>query len=159
MKLLLTAIMFLLYASISFSQNEIITPTIDCKSVHPTDWEIYTSNLDFKIEYKFVDCDPPMGYDQEMVLLKVTNRTREDLAFNWHAILFYSEDCKTCDFEDEYSFGVNVPPLQSVEGSCSLYEGYELKIYSAFIDVNYTKGEKLVSFELGNLTVTPAQVD
>ena len=158
MNKLLTALA-IIFCSYGFSQEQYSTDSILVSQNNPTDWELYVYNEDFKIEYKFVDCDPSMGYDQEMVLLKVTNRTREILSFDWHAILYYSDKCKTCDFEDEYTFSVNVPPLQAMEGSCDIYTGYELKIFSAFIDANYTKGEKLISFELRNLTVTTNQVD
>jgi predicted outer membrane repeat protein len=34
---------------------------------------IYSQDSDYIIEYKFTDCDPKMGYDKEVVLLKVNN--------------------------------------------------------------------------------------
>jgi len=139
----------------SFAQVENI-PTIKIEfneDAHSNEWQIYLSNLDYKIEYKFVDCDPSIGYDQEMVIFRFTNRTKETLVFNWHILSDYDKVCKTCDYPEEYGYGVKLEPYEEREGSCSIYEDYSLKIYSKFIDENYTKGEQLTGFKLGNLTL------
>ena len=33
------------------------------KNSFTKEWVTYIDNQDFKIEYKFINCDPPMGYD------------------------------------------------------------------------------------------------
>lgn len=145
----------LLFCSASFAQQTQM-PIVDCKVSHPSDWEIYYFTDDFKVEYKFVDCDPPMGYDKEMVLLRLTNTSRGILEFDWHMKMWYDGECKTCDWYDEYHYTVTVNPESQVEGSCDMYADHQTKIFSAFIDVNFTKGDKLTSFELGGLTALPA---
>ncbi|NRA13717.1 MAG: hypothetical protein HRT57_17385 [Crocinitomicaceae bacterium] len=140
-------------------QQQYSTDSVTVTENNPTDWELYIFNADFKIEYKFETCNPEIGFDTETVLLKITNRTRKNIAFNWHTIMYFTKECKTCDFVDEYSYTVNVPPLQMVEGSCDMYADYQLKIPVKFVNTNQTQNEPLRSFELRNLTVTEIQVD
>lgn len=151
--LLFTVILFTSYAQ---TTTEIETTKIEFVEdvEHSNEWEVYLSELDYKIEYRFIDCDPPMGYDQEMVIFRFTNRTNQKIVFNWHILSDYNGVCKTCNYPDEYGYGVTLEAHEEKEGSCSLYEEYNLKVFSKFIDVNYTKGEQLSGFQLGNMTLT-----
>ena len=79
------------------SYGQITTPFNDVKSMHKEEWTPHFSNDDFSIEYKFIACDPEMGYDQESVLLKIKNNTSSHLSISWHMILHYDELCRTCD--------------------------------------------------------------
>src|SRR5690606_34228805 len=52
------------------TQAQLNTSFTDIRTIQPTEWTEHFSNNDFSIEYKFVACDPEMGYDQESVLIK-----------------------------------------------------------------------------------------
>ena len=155
MSKLLFALLIVTISSFCYSQNvtDIQTQKIEFGDDRSQEWQVYLSNLDYKIEYRFISCDPSIGYDQEFVIFRFTNRTREELIFNWHILSDYNEVCKTCDYPEEYSYGVTVKALQEEEGTCSLYEEPNLKVFSRFIDANYTKGEQLTGFQLGSLTL------
>lgn len=155
MKALLTLLLMMSMLT-SFAQSELSIPTsnIDLKNGHGNDWEIYVATLDYKIEYKFVNCDPSIGYDKEMVLLRFTNRSREQMTFDWHMKLYYDGACKTCDYFDEYHYVVKVMPESEKEGSCDIYSDYQLKIFSKFNDEKYTLGDVLTGFHLDQLTLT-----
>ena len=135
------------------AQQQVVTELISVSTNHPTSWEVYVSNSDFKIEYKFVNCDPSRGMDFEGVIFKITNLTQTKIAFSWHKLLYYAGNCRTCNYPEEYSFTISIPANSSVEGDCEPDSGYDLKLFSKFIDQAYSQGDKLTGFQLGNLTV------
>lgn len=150
----------ILYISLFFlcfnasSQEQISTATIDVASPHSIGWILYVDNQDFLIEYKFTDCDPAKGFDFEGVLLKVTNLTTHKLSLSWHKILYYAGGCRTCDYPDEYNYEISLDANESIEGDCASESGYNLKLFSKFIDQQYSQGDKLTAFQLDKLIVT-----
>ncbi len=129
------------------------TDSISIKNIIVNDWITYFSNSDVEINYKVSQCDPSIGYDSEMILLKVENKTSSDILMDWHMILYYSQTCKTCDYFDEYHYSISLPANNEIQGNCDINSNYQLKIFSKFIDPNYTLNEQLTSFELRGLTV------
>ncbi len=131
------------------------TPFVDTKIIQPTEWTEYFSNNDFSIDYKFVNCDPEMGYDQESVFIKFTNKTTNHLSVQWHMILHYNAECKTCNYEDEYTFTIELAPNAEKTADCSVYtDNSQLKLFSRFIDENYTRGEALTGFSFEKIETT-----
>ena len=143
----------LIFLCISVNAQSYQSDSSSIKDGYPTNWTTYISNENFEIEYRAVECDPSMGYDKEMILLRIRNRTNANLQFDWHMILSYGGVCKTCDFFDEYHYSVVVTSDSFSEGNCEIDSEYQLKIFSKFIDENYSLGDRLNSFELRNLTV------
>lgn len=138
----------------TYSQ-EIQSPIIDLKTDNSEDWTVYVTNENFEVQYKIEHCDPSIGYDNQSVLLKLTNKTTDKLVFNWFHTLSYDGNCLTCDYPEEYTFEISVPSGSSIEGDCTVYSDYRLKIFSKFDDPNYKKGGKtLTSFQLKNLKAT-----
>lgn len=137
--------------------NNIITPTIVCNTddANADVWTEYFSNNELTIEYKFVECDPEMGFNKEQVLLKMTNHTADELKLDWHLLLSYNQDCKTCDFPDEYTYHVFLKPNESKEGDCSIYsEAFEFKMFSRFLDNRAKQKDVLTSFTLSDFVIT-----
>lgn len=138
------------------AQNQAIsipTSTVDLKTNYSTEWVTYVDNQDFSIEYKFIDCDPEMGYDFETAVLRFKNKTNQKLEFSWHIDIYRGEVCKTCAYEFEYSRTIVLGSNEVIEGDCVRNSNNQLKVFSKFIDANYTKGERLTMFQLNNLTV------
>lgn len=143
-------IALLLSGALSFAQ-EVATPLIDAKTEHPQEWTSYVSQEDFSIDYKFSDCDPSMGYDNESVLLRITNHSSEKVSLLWYMDLYFDNDCKTCDYPDEYLYKIIIEPNQTVSGHCEIDSDYRLKIFSKFIDANRKGGASLTGFQLRKL--------
>lgn len=150
-KLLLT--LFVIVTKMAVCQQEITTPIIEVTDAHSQNWETYISNLDFKIEYQFVNCDPTMGFDNESVILRISNLTNEKITVSWVSNNYYDKVCNTCNYPNEYFNQLSLTPNQVLVGDCSLYGDKKLKIFSKFNDVNYTKGVKLTSFKLADFNV------
>ncbi len=152
MKAFLTIFIFIVSMNL-FAQQQISTNLISVSVSHPTNWVTYVSNSDFIIEYRFVNCDPSRGMDFEGVIFRITNLSQNKIAFSWHKLLYYAGDCRTCNYPEEYSLSISVPANSSIEGDCEPDSGYDLKLFSKFIDQAYSKGDQLTSFQLGNLIV------
>lgn len=148
MKLYKLVVLSLLFTFYTFSYNaQLSTPFVDTEALQPSEWTEHFSNNDFSIDYKFVNCDPEMGYDQESVFIKFTNKTTNHLSINWHMILHYNTECKTCDYEDEYTFTIELGPNTEKTTDCSVYaDNSQLKLFSRFIDEHYTNDAVLTGF-------------
>lgn len=155
MKLINTTLFALVFSYIGYGQQEYSTNLIevDRNAQNPIDWITYYDNEEFVIEYSFVQCDPSIGYDNESILLKFKNKTSQALKIAWNLDLYYDGVCKTCDFPDEYHNELQLNPMEEKEGNCDIYSDSKLKIFSKFIDQNYTKGLKLTSFKLSKLNL------
>lgn len=156
MKLLLQiALTFGLLPFFGISQETISTSLIQVDSTaNSSEWISYIDHEKFSIEYSYYDCDPNMGFDYQGVLLRVTNKTSQKLALSWHKILYYAETCRTCNFPEEYHYDLSIEPNQTVEGDCNPQSGYNLKLFSKFIDASYTSGDHLTAFQLADFSIT-----
>ena len=153
MKKLLLSLAFAIFSFIAFNQQIISSPSVEVQSTHEADWQVYVQHESFKIEYKFVNCDPAMGYDNESVLLRVTNLTGNKIQLTWINNNFYDKVCNSCNYPNEYFNELSLAPNQQLEGACDIYADKKLKIFSKFNDVNYSKGKQLTSFKLADLTI------
>ena len=155
-KLLLTILVLLNLSVHSIAQQQYSTELISTNvkgTDNPSDWQLYFDNQEIKIEYKFVDCDPVSGMDNESVLLRFTNNSSNKLLVSWHLHLSYDGTCRTCDYPEEYGYEMSIEPNEVIEGDCDDEEGYKVKIFSKFIDENYSKGAQLTAFQLANLEI------
>lgn len=119
------------------------------------DWTVLTVQDQLTIEYKFESCYSSIGYDQNKLLLRLSNTGNTEMMVNWHALLEYDGECKTCAYPQEYSYSVSILPNSSITGDCSLEANIALRYFSRFIDKNYTgKPTNLTGFELFGLTIT-----
>lgn len=150
MKKLTLIIGFSLLNILIFSQEN-SKPKLD-NSIR--EWTPIAEESNVLINYKFVDCEAEIGYDQELILFQITNNSDQKIEIEWFMHLYYNGVCKTCDYPDEYIYVLTVEPNQTIEGECSMYSEYRLKAFSKFLDERYTGGTQLTSFELKNIKVT-----
>ena len=140
----------------TFSQDKMISiNSLGKQTVYSDVWTNLVTNTGFKIDYKLSKCDPEIGFDQELILLKISNLSSEKATISWHSILYYNGICKTCDYPDEYTFSVVMNPDEVVEGICGIYENSSLQIFSKFLDDRYTGGSRLSDFRLKDCKITP----
>lgn len=122
------------------------------------DWTVLTVKDDVKVEYKIESCYPSMGYDQNKLLLRLSNTSDSEVNVQWHALLEYDGKCKTCSYPEEYTYSIMVPANGVVEGDCTFDSNVALEYFSKFIDKDYTgKPVQLTGFELFNLTISTIQ--
>lgn len=149
--------MVIAMTTITYGQQEISTSQVtihENTADNPTDWTVYVENSEFRIEYRMSNCDPTNGFDFESVMLKVTNLTSNKLNLSWHKILYYAGTCRTCDYPEEYGYELSLESNQVIEADCLAESGYDLKLFSRFIDAQYSQGDRLTAFQLNDLTVT-----
>jgi hypothetical protein len=141
----------------SFSQTQFTTNVASANEkgiINPTTWQLYFSDGGVEVNYKFQDCDYNSGLDEQNVLLKFTNTTSNTLELKWNIELYYDGVCKTCGNTTEYSRELTIEPGQSLEGVCARETDMRLKIFSKFIDPNYTRGARLSGFQLNSLIIS-----
>jgi hypothetical protein len=118
-------------------------------------WQSFRTENNVSIDYRFADCDASIGYDKEVVQLKMTNNSSEKVELNYHVYLYYNGICKTCDFPQEYVYSVTLEPNQTIEGSCGLEYDSRITYFSRFIDASYKGNQQLTGFDLHGLTIKP----
>jgi hypothetical protein len=152
MKLLLVSLTMLLWALTGVGQTS--TQTVECCSVKPTEWTSYYTDAALSIDFRFVSCDPPIGFNNESVILRFTNHTTGKIQVRWHSHNYYDKNCNSCNYPDEYTHEITLGPGETLTGDCDIYSEKKLKIFSRFNDPNYSKGSSLTSFKLDGLTIT-----
>ena len=120
-------------------------------------WQPLDTRGGITINQKTVDCYPNMGYDSQYTFLQLKNTSDQVQVVSWNLLLWYNEECKTCvDPNGEYTRIIKLQPNESLEGSCAVDADYRVKIFSKFIDPQYTlKPDVLTKFELDQLNVSP----
>lgn len=117
-----------------------------------TEWKIYTEKTGIQIYYRTIDCnDATNDIHQQFIILKFVNTSNTDLIVDWEMLLWYNDECRTCNSGSEYLYTVTIPAGESSEGDC--FAPRELKLFSSFL--NYDHIPKLSKFEFAGLNVTP----
>jgi hypothetical protein len=116
------------------------------------DSAILYSDSSLKISYERVSCKPSFGFDQEVLIFSFINLTSENLKISWHSKLYYNGVCKTCDYPDEYTFELLLPPNALLKGDC-LSSDQRLIVFSKFIDSGYKGNAQLTGLNIDALTI------
>lgn len=127
--------------------------TLENKFEKTKEWTVISTEKSVEIDYKIADCDAEIGYDKELVLLKVTNNSDHKVELKWHSHLYYNGVCKTCDFPEEYSVSIILEPNESLSGDCTVNSDSRLTLFCKFLDSNYKGKSQLTNFELKNIQI------
>ncbi|MCG3165206.1 MAG: hypothetical protein POELPBGB_00968 [Bacteroidia bacterium] len=133
-KKVLCVCLLVLVASFSYSQNN--------------EWKNYFSNNEVSIEFKYTEChNPSKGIHHENVLLRITNKTNNELVAAYYLQRIYNgKEVKA----DVSNFTFSLTANTSIESSCDeLKEG--LYVFSRILDLK--ANSVLNSFDLKNLTI------
>ncbi|MAJ13046.1 MAG: hypothetical protein CMD09_03455 [Flavobacteriales bacterium] len=108
--------------------------SINTHAESPNNWTNYYSDNDVKIEYQYVNCEYSDRFNQEFVILKITNLTSSDLLVKWVNESWYDKKCINCSDNrtDEASNKVLIPANQVLVGDCNIQDN--LRIFSKFSD-------------------------
>lgn len=155
MKRIALTLGLLVVTAFGFAQDAYQIPLTSTVDNTPTNWTTYVSDPLLDVDYKFIQCEHEIGYDQEYLIFRITNKTDYNLTLAWDMILHYNGRCKTCgpDYEDEYNYSIIVTANNSVAGECELGSEYTLKVFSKFINVSKPLENQLTAFQLGNLKI------
>jgi len=128
------------------------------ESSTPNNWTSYYSDNEVKIEYQYTDCQYLESFNQEFVILKITNLTNKQINISWNNESWYDKKCINCnDDKDGESFNeVLINANQVVVGDCSTQNS--LRIFSKFCDKledmpGINRIVKLTKFKLQNINI------
>ncbi len=124
-----------------------------------SNWTTYYSDSEIKIEYQYTNCEYPERFNQEFVILKITNLTNNDINVSWYNESWYDKKCINCSDEksDEDFNKVYLKANEEVLGNC--IDQNSLRIFSKFSDKienmpGIKKIVKLTKFELKNINIS-----
>ena len=121
------------------------------------DWILYFENDKCIIEYKKQNCIYEDFFNQEYIILQLTNKTNEKLTVSWNEERWYDNICSNCEQEtEEYRKITIVNANQILVGQCNFHSN--LKIFSNFSEKledmpGVNKIVKLTKFELKNINI------
>lgn len=139
----------------SISLYLLLLPFFVFANEEPTEWTLYTSDNGVEVYYKYAPCDLEMGFDYEWVLLKFVNTTITNKLVDFDKVMEIDGDCVTCnDPEGEYHMTIAINAMETIEGSCTVYDEASHHIFSKIITPNTGIDDQLTGFDLGNFTVT-----
>ena len=125
----------------------------------PNNWTNYYSDNDVKIEYQYTNCEYSDRFNQEFVILKITNLTNNNLSLRWVNESWYDKKCINCSENktDEATNKVLIPAKQVVLGDCDIQNN--LRIFSKFSDriedmPGIKKIVELTKFKLKNINIS-----
>ena len=120
----------------------------------PEEWTHLFSDGPVNVYYKYILCDPEIGYDNESVLLQLTNTSKQSVIAEWDKEIYFDGVCRTCDHGEEYHYRYELGPNEIIEGSCSIHSDNRLRMFSRFTDPQYKLvQEKMTGFKLERFTV------
>ncbi len=115
------------------------------------DWNNLTNTEKYSIDYKFLDCDPEIGFNKEIIAFRFVNKTNEKIELSWHSYLYYNGKCKTCDYPQEYGASIVLNPNETFSADCSNEGDQQRAFFSRFVDSGYKGNSLLTDFNLHGL--------
>jgi hypothetical protein len=133
----------------------IFTTSTQVNAQNPADWETYFENDTVKIEYTYQNCEYTEQFNNEFLIVKISNLTNNELIIEWKEELWYDDDCINCESgSDEFNKTVTIPENTTIEGDCLTPNA--LRIFSKFTEYltdmpGINKITILTDFQLENL--------
>ena len=118
-------------------------------------WELYYSDNNITIEYNYMICDFSSTASQEIVVLKFTNLSENNITLNYETQIWHdNKEINTEQNSDEFRKTISIENNEIITTNCD-NKWKEYAIFSAF--VHNETNEKYVSltkFELTNITIS-----
>ena len=116
-------------------------------------WELYYSDNNITIEYNYMICNFSSTASQEIVVLKFTNLSENNITLNYETQIWHDDkEINTEQNSDEFRKTISIENNEIITTNCD-NKWKEYAIFSAF--VHNETNEKYVSltkFELTNIT-------
>jgi hypothetical protein len=132
--------------------------SLSVKAENPNNWITYLDDANLLIEYQYQNCEYER-FDEEKILLKITNKIDKDIFLSWKEVLWYDQDCINCNLENENELfkSITLKANQFKEGTCE--RNNPLTIFSKFserlIDMpGVSKIVELTKFELKKIKIS-----
>jgi len=135
-----------------FATSQVSTDFVATSDLNTFEWTTYAEDEEVKVEIKRSDCYVNSGLDKQYFLIRITNKTASEATVSWEMELFYNDDCKTCGV-GEYLWQIDLEPNGTAVGDCEVGSLNKLRMFSKFIDANYSSDDELTGFQFRNLTL------
>ena len=121
------------------------------------DWVFYFENDKCIIKYKKQNCEYEDFFNQDYIILELTNKTNDQLEVSWNEERWYDNICSNCEQDtEEYRKTTMIDANQILVGQCNFHSN--LKIFSNFSEKledmpGVNRIVRLTKFELKNITI------
>lgn len=128
------------------------------RAENPNNWITYYDDASILIEYQYQNCEYDR-FDEEKIILKITNKVNKDILLSFKEELWYDEKCINCNLENENEFfkSINLLANEVKSGTCERND--RLTIFSKFteklVDMpGVNKIVELTKFELKKINIS-----
>lgn len=124
--------------------------------VRSSDWKVVYEDSKVSISSRYVDCNlPSEGLFAEYILLKMTNRTKDQIRVSWYGDRYYPEGCVNCDHDSRDRLRmVDLKPNESKEGNCQPGPNIGLKVFVKWLKMpNKRTLEQLILTDIQTSTL------
>ena len=132
--------------------------SLSVRAENPNNWITYYDDASILIEYQYKNCEYDR-FDEEKIILKITNKFNKDILLSFKEELWYDEECINCNFENENEFfkSINLLANEVKIGTCE--RNNRLTIFAKFteklIDMpGVNKIIELTKFELKKINIS-----
>jgi uncharacterized protein YcfL len=140
----LSVSLILLSSSFTINDNE--------PKKRSADWQLFYSNAQIDVRYRYSECNLANGSNNENVYLQIINKTENPINVEWNTEYWYNGKCNGCESGNmENHKSVSLKPMETKEGTCSENCENPLKIFSKMLGSG-TRSE-LTDFNLKNIEI------
>lgn len=122
-----------------------------------SEWIIYFENEEIIIEYTKMNCEYEDFFNQEFVIIQLTNKTNKKISVSWKEEIWYDNNCHNCEQDDKEFRKLTILNTNEILiGKCNFHSN--LKIFSKFSEKledmpGVNKIMSLTNFELKNIQI------
>lgn len=140
-----------------FSIAAMLFSGVYSQAINPTEWTTYYESDEITITFTYLNCEYQEQFNQEYLILRIQNKSTNDITIDWQEQLWYDNKCINCEHNSlEFRKEIIVKAGETISGDCTTYNN--LRIFSKFTEKledmpGVDKINTLTQFELKNINI------
>jgi len=140
-----------------FSIAAMLFSAIYSQALNPSEWTTYYESDEITITFTYLNCEYQEQFNQEYLILRIQNKSTNDITIDWQEQLWYDNKCINCEQNSiEFRKEIIVKAGATIRGDCTTYNN--LRIFSKFTEKledmpGVDKINTLTQFELKNVNI------
>ena len=140
-----------------FSISAMLFSGVYSQAINPTEWTTYYESDEITITFTYLNCEYQEQFNQEYLILRIQNKSTNDITIDWQEQLWYDNKCINCEHNSlEFRKEIIVKAGETISGDCTTYNN--LRIFSKFTEKledmpGVDKINTLTQFELKNINI------
>ena len=141
----------------TFFISAMLFSAVFSQAINPTEWTTYYESDEITITFTYLNCEYQEQFNQEYLILRIQNKSTNDITIDWQEQLWYDNKCINCEHNSlEFRKEIIVKAGATIRGDCTTYNN--LRIFSKFTEKledmpGVDKINTLTQFELKNINI------